>query len=98
MSKELKEKLETMDRHFDFIQEAYNVKKIGVFGSLVKGKQRRGSDVDVLVEFSQPVGFIKFIELENFLSKKLDRKVDLTTKKALKPVVKKDILKEVVYV
>ena len=45
----------------------YGVEKMGVFGSFVRGEQRSESDVDILVEFSQPVGMIDFIRIENML-------------------------------
>ncbi|MFA5296514.1 MAG: nucleotidyltransferase domain-containing protein [Methanoregulaceae archaeon] len=40
----------------------YFVKKIGVFGSVSRGDQTEGSDIDILAEFSQPVGFFLFLE------------------------------------
>jgi hypothetical protein len=82
------------------LKERFKVKTIGVFGSYVRGEQKRGSDVDVLVEFSADakVGFFKFLELEEFLSRKLGVKVDLVTKDALKPFIGKCILQEVVMV
>jgi hypothetical protein len=64
----------------------------------VRGEQKRGSDIDVLVEFEIPVGFFEFIRLENFLSHALGKKVDLVSKKAIKPAVKNEIIKEVQYV
>lgn len=87
-----------LDRHNALLKEKYNVKQLGVFGSVARGDNTRSSDVDVLVEFSQPVGFFKFIELEDYLSKILGIKVDLVTKKALKSAIREEILKEVVYV
>lgn len=98
MSRELKNKLKIIKDNLDFLSDNYFVQKIGIFGSLVKGKYTKQSDIDVLVSFSQPVGFFRFIELEIFLSKVLQKKVDLATKKALKPTIKKQILKETIYV
>ena len=95
---ELDKKRKIIDSYINFLRERYNVKVIGIFGSLVRGEQKRYSDIDIMVEFSQPVGFFEFIELEEFLSKILKRKVDLVTKKALKPAIKQYVLKEVVYV
>lgn len=80
------------------LKNQYNVKTIGVFGSFSRGKVEKRSDVDILVEFSQPLGFFRFIELENFLGRLIGRKVDLVTKKALKPAIKDEILREVLYV
>ena len=76
----------------------YGVKRLGVFGSYVRNEQKKNSDVDVLVEFSQSPGLFKFIELENHLSDKLGVKVDLVMKSALKPYIGEVILKEVQYI
>jgi predicted nucleotidyltransferase len=74
----------------------YNVKTIGVFGSLVRGKRHRQSDIDVLVEFDPPIGLFKFLELEELLSKRLGGKVDLVSRKALKPEIGRSVLTEAV--
>ncbi len=81
------------------LKERYQVETIGFFGSYARGEQNKKSDVDVLVEFSQPntIDLLDFIELEEFLSKKLGIKVDLVTKNALKPMIKDQILKETIY-
>jgi predicted nucleotidyltransferase len=82
------------------LKEKFGVETIGVFGSYVRGEQKQGSDVDVLVEFDEDaeIGFFKFLDLEEFLSRKLGVKVDLVTKNALKPYIGKRILQEVVMV
>ena len=98
MSKEFKKNIQIINQNLDSLKKDYGVKRIGVFGSFASGKQKPNSDIDILVEFSQPVSFFGFIDLEDFLSKKLKRKVDLATRNALKPAIKKEILKEVVYV
>ena len=98
MKNEFKKNIKIINKYFDFIQDTYNVKKIGVFGSVARGQQKRRSDIDILIELSKPIGFFDFLELEIFLSKILKRKVDIVTKNALKPLIKKDILKEVIYV
>jgi uncharacterized protein len=80
------------------LEEKYNVKTLGVFGSYVRGEQKEGSDLDILVEFQEPVGLFKFMELEEFLGKNTGVKVDLVSKKALKPRIGKYILDEVINV
>jgi len=77
------------------LRRRFKVKDIGVFGSYVRGEQRKKSDVDVLVEFDEPVGFFEFIALEDYLGDLLGVKVDLVSKKALKPRIGERILKEV---
>lgn len=76
----------------------YGVKTIGIFGSVVRGEQTETSDIDILVEFEKPVGFIKFIQLENRLAQLLGAKIDLATQKSLKPHIGKKIIQEVQYV
>jgi hypothetical protein len=78
------------------LRERYGVRSLGVFGSYVRGEQRRRSDLDLLVEFDDTPGLIKFIRLENELSECLGIKVDLVMKDALKPRVGKRALSEVV--
>jgi uncharacterized protein len=80
------------------LREKYQVEKLGVFGSVVRGDNTAESDVDILVEFSAPVGFFHFIRLENYLTQILGKKVDLISLKALKAVIKEDVLKEAIYV
>lgn len=84
--------------HIPHLERKFRVQKIGIFGSVVKGKDTPQSDIDILVSFSEAPGFFKFIQLEDHLSKILNRKVDLVTEKALKDSVKEDILRETLYV
>ncbi|MCK6622937.1 MAG: nucleotidyltransferase family protein [Calditrichaceae bacterium] len=80
------------------IHAQYGVKDIGLFGSFVREEQTQNSDIDILVEFDRPIGFFKFLELEEYLTGRLGRKVELVSKKALKPRIGKYILEEVVEV
>lgn len=79
------------------LKDKYKVKSLGVFGSYVRGKQKKRSDVDILVEFEEAVSFFDFLALERDISKIIGRKVDLVMKTALKPIIGKHILEEVVY-
>lgn len=88
----------TIDQNLKSLQDTYGVKQLGVFGSVSRGENVESSDIDILVEFSRPIGLFKFIELEEYLGELLGKKVDLVTKNALKPAIKEDVLKEVVYV
>lgn len=80
------------------LKSQYKVKKIGVFGSYVRGRPKKKSDIDILVTFRGSVDFIEFLQLEEYLGTLLDVKVDLVTKDALKPYIGKRILEEVEYV
>lgn len=81
------------------LERKYKIKEIGIFGSWVRRKQKKKSDVDILVEFQENAGIslFDFIEIEDYLSEKIGGKVDLVEKKALKPHIGKIVLKEVVY-
>lgn len=89
--------VDIIQKNRDFLSSQYNVKDIGIFGSVRRGQEKKTSDVDILVEFSKPVGMFKFIDLEKYLSILIGKKVDLVTKKALKPAIKEEILQEVIY-
>lgn len=92
---ELKKIIRIIKKNREVLHKKYRVKSIGIFGSFVRNGQRENSDIDILVEFSEPVG-LKFFTLENYLSELLKMKVDLVTKSAIKPIMKEDILKEVI--
>ena len=88
----------TLLNHKPELQKKFKVKSIGVFGSYVRGEQKVSSDVDVLVEFEEPIGLFEFMSLEYSLSDLLGVKVDLVSKKALKPHIGERILEEVIMV
>ena len=85
-----------LSRHKDELEKKFGVKKIGIFGSYANGEPKKSSDLDLLVEFKTPIGLFKFMDLEDYLEKLLGLKVDLVTRKALKPHIGKAILKELV--
>lgn len=93
---ELEEIKQKLREHKPELEEKYNVINIGIFGSYVYGTQTSKSDVDILVEFSQPLGLIQFIRLEEELEDILGLKVDLVPKKGIKIDLKDTILKEAV--
>ncbi len=96
--RKLSEIKDFIKQHKRELEERFKVKEIGVFGSYVKGEEKRGSDIDILVEFREPVGLFEFMDLEEYLEKLLGTKIDLVSKKALKPRIGEYILKEVMYI
>ena len=80
------------------LKDEYGVIEIGLFGSYIKGNQKKTSDVDILVEFEKAIDLFTFVHLKNHLSDLLGVNVDLVTKKALKPEIGKRILSETVYI
>ena len=78
---------------------ALGVRRLGLFGSFVRGEQRSNSDVDMLVEFEQgQKSFDHFMALCFFLEELFKRKVDVLTRESLSPHIGPHILKEVEYV
>lgn len=65
------------------LRDKYNVKSIGIFGSVVRGDNMETSDVDILVEFEAPIG-LDFVELADYLENLMGVKVDLVSKGAVK--------------
>lgn len=88
---------ETLAGEKPYLQAEYKVKEIGIFGSYVRGEQNENSDVDILVDFSETLGLFKYIELEQYLTRKIGIPVDLATKPNLKPRIGRHILAEVIY-
>mgnify|MGYP006303352535 CR=1 FL=1 len=79
-----------------YLRERFNVSRIGCFGSYSRGEAGVGSDLDLLVEFKQPIGW-EFIDLKDYLEEKTGLKVDLVSRDALKPQLRERILGEVKY-
>ena len=96
--KKIKEAKERLTELKPLLKKKFKVKSIGLFGSYVRGEQKAKSDLDILVEFSEPIGLFQFIELEDFLKAKLGVKVDLVMKKNLKNRIKARIIEEAIYV
>jgi len=96
--KTLKEIEKILKENKAILAERFKVKEIGIFGSYVRGEQKEKSDVDILVSFYEPISLFEFMDMEEFLTQILGVKVDLVSKKALKPRIGKCILEEVIYI
>ena len=79
-----------------YLKNKYHVKRLGIFGSFVRGENKKDSDIDILVEFDENIGWDIF-DLKDYLESILNLKVDMVTKNALKPYIGVQILKEVKY-
>ena len=92
MKKSLNQVLKELKIILPEIKDDFFVESIEVFGSYIFNKQTNKSDVDILVSFTKTPGLLKFIELENYLSDKLNLKVDLVMKNSVKLTLKKYII------
>jgi uncharacterized protein len=79
------------------LSNRFTVRRIGIFGSLIRGKATIDSDLDILVEFDDPT-FDHYMDLKFMLEDNLKRPVDLVMADTLKPRIRSIIEHEVVYV
>lgn len=74
----------------------YDIAYLAVFGSCARGQEKPDSDIDVLVEFKQPVTYFDLLTAEQELSRKVKKKVDLVTKRAIssriRPYIEHDLI------
>ena len=75
----------------------FHVHTIGIFGSAVRDDFSPASDVDIIVDFNQPIG-IEFIDLADYIEAQLQKKVDLVSRNGIKDKYFKAIQGEIVYV
>ncbi|MBW1887046.1 MAG: nucleotidyltransferase family protein [Deltaproteobacteria bacterium] len=95
--KNLEEIRNIIGQHRQVLDKRFKVKEIALFGSYVRGEQDEKSDLDVLVNFQEPVGFL-FIHLADFLEELLKMKVDLVTEDGIKANRWEYIKEELTYV
>ena len=98
MKKSLDEIKQILGKHRAILRDEHKIKNIAVFGSYVRGEQKKRSDLDLLAEFNGPIGLLDLIGAEQYLSKILKTKVDLIPKNDVCPELKAKILREAVTV
>lgn len=88
-----------LKKHRDELFERYKIKELGIFGSYVRGEQKKGSDIDILVEFDEDnvPDLLEFISIEEGIEKLLGKRVDLLRKDSIRDELREKILKEVIY-
>ena len=85
-------------QHRDELRKRFGVKSLAIFGSVARGEAGPDSDVDILVEFEGRATFDRYMGLKFFLEDLLGRRVDLVTRKALKPRLRPYVEQEAIYV
>lgn len=75
--------LELLSEHQDALKQKYPLKGIALFGSYARGEQHIESDIDLLVDFTQPIG-IEIVDLAIELEGILGHSVDIITYNAIK--------------
>ncbi len=86
---------------YPYLSAEFGVQKIGVFGSLAKGIEKKDSDIDIVVELKRPIGF-KFIELIEYLEDLFNKKVDVLTQDGIENIrireIAEHIKRNIIYV
>jgi uncharacterized protein len=91
----LQQTQQRLSQHRASLVSRYPIRRMALFGSVARNESTPGSDVDILVEFSQPVGF-QFFELAQELETLLGQKVDLVSRNGIKPAYFSAILPDLV--
>jgi predicted nucleotidyltransferase len=93
--------IEVLRKENPHLASEYGVKRLGVFGSHAKGLATEASDVDLVVEFTRPIGF-KFVEFTEYLENLLGKSVDVLTPAGIEGIrierIAQSIQESVVYV
>jgi len=74
----------------------FKIKEIALFGSFARGDQSESSDVDILADFEEEADLFDLVGLANFLEDKLQKKVDVVTRNALRDELRDEIFGDLV--
>jgi hypothetical protein len=88
--------IDILRSHEEEIKERFAVRRIGLFGSFVRGEETKESDIDILVELKDPT-FRNFMNLAFFLEDLFGRRVDLLTPEGISHRIRPNVEKEVVW-
>lgn len=80
----------------DEIKEKFKAEVIGIFGSYARSEEKEGSDIDVLVRFGEGASLFDLVGLGYYLEDIFGVPVDVVSERALHPMIKDDVLRELV--
>ena len=78
------ELLAILRRQRDLLNKRYPIRRLALFGSWARGDAREDSDVDVLVDVDPSIG-LRFVDLAEEIERAVGRRVDLVSRRAIKP-------------
>ena len=94
----MKMDIEEIKRKILPILQRYGVKKIGLFGSCIRGEIREDSDIDILVEIEDDISLLEFVGVKLEIEEALGKEIDLVEYNTIKPLLRERILKEQVII
>lgn len=80
------------------VLNSFGIKLLGIFGSVARDEAKPDSDVDILVEFEGSVTFDRYMDVKFYLEDLLGSRVDLVSRRALKPLIRSTVEQEAIYV
>jgi predicted nucleotidyltransferase len=92
-----KEILDTIRQSKQHLTSMFKLREVGVFGSAIRGEQRDGSDIDVLVDLDAHADLLDLIGIGQYLEELLHAKVDVVPRAALRQEFREQVLREVCY-
>ena len=94
-----KELVNFLKQHKQYLNDEFGVYKIGLFGSYAKGTNQEHSDIDIAIEiYKDKKNLHVFLAIKRYLEENFETGVDLGLEHTLKPVIKEQIKKEIIYV
>jgi uncharacterized protein len=85
-------------KQYEQLLKSFGVKSLAIFGSVARDEAHPESDIDILVEFSEPPTFDRYMDLKFYLEDRLGQSVDLVSHKMLKPQIRQAVEKEAIRV
>ncbi len=98
MMKNLEEIKAILAQVKSLVQEKYHISELGIFGDYVQGEVKENSQVNILIDYTEPPSLLDLVEMEYYLSDLLKVKADVISKNGLKGKRKERIMSEVIYV
>jgi predicted nucleotidyltransferase len=90
--------LDSLKAEAPALREKYRLRSMAVFGSMARGDDREGSDVDILVRFEGKADFDRFMGLKLDLEDLFGRRVDLATPDTLRPEMRAEVERDLIHV
>jgi len=93
----LNEIVKILKPHKKDVFKNYNLKELGIFGSIVREENNSKSDIDIIVEYKVIPDLLKYIELERHIENILNSNVDLVIKNSIRDELKESVLNDAVF-
>ncbi len=86
--------IKKLGEELPFLKKEFGIKKIGIFGSFIKGAQKEDSDIDIIVEFEKSIG-LAFMDLAEYLENLFNKKVEILTPEGIRSIRVKKIAQKI---